>query len=235
MNAPPDNPARSRVGGLYRSAAQSCLLTLLAANAQAQTPACDQLKNTLAKRLPADVRSYSMEAVPADTPVTPGTKVIGTCEGGAYKVVYRRWGGAVQASPGSASAARPLAASAPVAAPKPVSPSITTAAAPAAARQESVSPPLASASDVAAAASSAGRAVVPAVQPDQASETQEQRPQPGPGFLPGFVAEFMAESMGRHWRWILALLALPVAGSLWFWIAHRRAYDEAGLPRGPRL
>jgi len=44
-----------------------------------------------------------------------------------------------------------------------------------------------------------------------------------------------SEFMAAHWRWIGALLLLPVAGWLWAWRAHRSAYDEAGLPRGPKL
>ena len=44
---------------------------------------------------------------------------------------------------------------------------------------------------------------------------------------PGFIA--------TYWPWIFALLALPLAGWLWAWHAHRSAYDEAGLPRGPKL
>ena len=67
---------------------------LFAAGAQAQTP-CDQLKSVLAARIDAaGARGYSLEAVPAGTPVPPGAKVIGTCEGGASKILYRRGGAA---------------------------------------------------------------------------------------------------------------------------------------------
>jgi hypothetical protein len=45
------------------------------------------------------------------------------------------------------------------------------------------------------------------------------------------ASEFMAE----NWRWVWALLFLPIAAWAWAWHAHRSAYDEAGLPRGPRL
>ena len=45
------------------------------------------------------------------------------------------------------------------------------------------------------------------------------------------LSEFMAE----NWRWIVALVLLPITGWLWAWFMHRRAYDEAGLPRGPKL
>lgn len=45
------------------------------------------------------------------------------------------------------------------------------------------------------------------------------------------ASEFMAE----YWRWIGALAFVLLAASIWLWQAHRNAYDEAGLPRGPRL
>jgi hypothetical protein len=45
------------------------------------------------------------------------------------------------------------------------------------------------------------------------------------------ASDFMAE----NWRWILALVFVPIAGWIWAWHAHRSAYDEAGLPRGPKL
>lgn len=41
--------------------------------------------------------------------------------------------------------------------------------------------------------------------------------------------------MVEHWPWLLALVLLPLAAWLWSWLAYRRAYDAAGLPRGPRL
>jgi len=231
MSATPEKTARTQVGGLCRTAVRSCLLTLLAANALAQTPACDQLKDTLAKRLPADMRGYSMEAVPANTPETPGTKVIGTCEAGAYKVLYRRWGGAVQASAGTASVARPLPASAPVAAPKPALPPVAATPAPPAARQQPVNAVGSSASEAAAVANVERPVAVPQAQRDETAAPQERPSRPAPGFMTESMAEFTA----RYWQWILALVVFPVAGLLWFWLAHRRAYDEAGLPRGPRL
>jgi len=38
-----------------------------------------------------------------------------------------------------------------------------------------------------------------------------------------------------YWKWLLALVLVPMAGWLWAWITYRRAYDKSGLPRGPRL
>jgi hypothetical protein len=48
-------------------------------------------------------------------------------------------------------------------------------------------------------------------------------------------AQQAIESPATNWRWIWALLLLPLAGWLWLWHARRSAYDEAGLPRGPKL
>jgi len=39
----------------------------------------------------------------------------------------------------------------------------------------------------------------------------------------------------ENWPWIAALLLLPLGAWAWAWFAHHRAYDKAGLPRGPRL
>lgn len=38
-----------------------------------------------------------------------------------------------------------------------------------------------------------------------------------------------------HWPWLLLLALLPLAAWLYSRWAYHRAYDEAGLPRGPRL
>jgi hypothetical protein len=103
-----------------RPAAAICTVTmvqtamlLLAPDAQAQSNACDLLKSELAARIEATgVRGYSLEDVPADTPVPPGAKAIGNCEGGARKVLYRRWA-AVQGSSADTGAAVPASAALP--------------------------------------------------------------------------------------------------------------------------
>jgi hypothetical protein len=91
---------------------------LLAAGAQAQTP-CDQLKVVLSARIDAaGARGYSLEAVPAGTGVPPGAKVIGTCEGGASKILYRR-GGAARPTSDTPEAAQPAAHGQAIVAPAP--------------------------------------------------------------------------------------------------------------------
>src|SRR5580700_7599064 len=61
------------------------------ASAHAQAPkACEELKTEIAAKLDAKgVKSYSLDIVAKDADVTDG-KVVGTCEGGAKKIVYRR-------------------------------------------------------------------------------------------------------------------------------------------------
>ncbi len=57
----------------------------------AQGPkACEELKSEIAAKLDAKgVKSYSLEIVPKDQEVTEG-KVVGTCEGGTKKIVYKK-------------------------------------------------------------------------------------------------------------------------------------------------
>lgn len=64
---------------------------LLSSSAYAQTAAkpCEELKAEIAKKVEANgVKSYTLDVVAKDTN-TEG-KVVGTCEGGTKKIVYRR-------------------------------------------------------------------------------------------------------------------------------------------------
>src|SRR3954468_19218227 len=90
---------RSKANGArWASASRSAMAVtgLLAATlAQAQSGACDTLKTTLAARIESTgVRGYAMDVVPGRTAVPSGAKVIGSCDGGAFKVVYWRWASA---------------------------------------------------------------------------------------------------------------------------------------------
>ena len=64
---------------------------LLSASAQPLlATSCDEVKSDIAKKLEAKgVTSYTLEAVPKDQEVTDG-KVVGVCEAGAKKIVYKR-------------------------------------------------------------------------------------------------------------------------------------------------
>jgi hypothetical protein len=225
---------------------------LLAAGAQAQVNPCDQLKGVLAAGIDAaGVRGYTLETVPAGTPVPPDAKAIGTCEAGASKILYRRWGatrpstgGAGAAGPASAPqvivvpdeqtrrstgvqgdrALRPVTATAPSPTLRPISRSNGAASAVATPGHEPEKSPGGSASEVQSV-----RAIDPAVaQPAQAPLAKTLADKVP---LTRQASEFMAE----NWRWIWALFLLPIAGWIWVWRVHRSAYDEAGLPRGPKL
>ena len=196
----------------------------LPAAALAQGSACDQLKATLAARIEATgVRGYSLEAVPAAMPVPAGAKAIGHCEGGQRKILYRRWGGA-----SAAAAALVVAPEAPAKRPPPVRAEVPVASMPApkptlaaAVTAEAAKPPLARASEVQLAR--VVESVVPQAEP--AGVIQEKPP----------LSQQVTGFVTTHWRWLLALLLVPLAALGWFWRAHYLAYDKNGLPRGPRL
>jgi len=66
------------------------VLLLASASAYAQGPKpCEELKAEIAKKLDANnVKSYSLEIVDKGKEVEG--KVVGSCEGGSKKIVYRR-------------------------------------------------------------------------------------------------------------------------------------------------
>jgi hypothetical protein len=191
-----------------------CAAMFLAGGVQAQSPACETFKQTLAERIEAGgVRGYALEAVPGRSPVPSGAKVVGTCDGGATKILYRRWA-AARAPEDAARAAPPKvvrAEPAPPAEPAPAAPP-APAAAPTPVVRSEPPPPLLAAS-------------VPA--PAMRAEPRNDQP----------IATPAATSivLSGYWPWIGAVLAVPFVGWLWAWRAHRAAYDEAGLPRGPKL
>jgi hypothetical protein len=65
--------------------------------AQTQGPKpCEELKSEIAAKLDAKgVKGYSLDVVEKDKEVTDG-KVVGTCEGGTKKIVYRKGASATQ-------------------------------------------------------------------------------------------------------------------------------------------
>ncbi len=67
-----------------------CLATL---TAQAAPKPCEDLKKEVSARLDAQgVKSYSLEAVAVDdtTQNKPENKVVGTCDRGSKKLIYRK-------------------------------------------------------------------------------------------------------------------------------------------------
>lgn len=208
---------------------------LLAAGAQAQTPACDQLKDRLAVRVNAVSRGLTLEAVQADTPVPPGAKVIGTCEAGAYKVLLLG-GGSTQPSPGAASAAEPASAPQAIAVPARRAPEVQRDRAVQAASAPAPSPtpvPVARSME-AASAPATSAAERETSQEAAATPSAPRQPDDTPGAAVS-LGQQAAAFLASYWQWVLPLLGLPLVAWLWAWLAHRRAYDSAGLPRGPRL
>lgn len=217
----------------------AAMLVTMAAFAQGN--ACDRLKATLAARIEATgVRGYSLEAVPAATPVPAGAKAIGSCEGGERKILYRRWGGASAPAPAE-SAAAPAPASVVAAEPPPkrpppaVRPELPARTAPAPAPKPAPVPapvptpepakiPPGRPSDV-----DPVRQVAPTLTPAAQAPSAEPNPE-----TPALAQRFSG-LIGTHWHWLLGLLLVPLAALGWAWRAHHRAYDKNGLPRGPRL
>ncbi len=72
------------------SAIAVLLFVSLSVCAQAAT-SCDDLKAEIAKKIEANgVKSYTLDVVDKDKEVPAEGKVVGTCEGGAKKIVYTR-------------------------------------------------------------------------------------------------------------------------------------------------
>jgi hypothetical protein len=67
----------------------ACLLT--ATGAQAQPKSCDQLKTEIAARIRASgVNGFALSVVPSEEAVPAGAEVVGDCESGTKKILYRR-------------------------------------------------------------------------------------------------------------------------------------------------
>lgn len=72
----------------YHLLVAAAVLMPVSTFAQAPKP-CEELKLEIAKKLEAKaVNSYSLEIVPKDQEMLG--KVVGTCEGGKKKIVYRK-------------------------------------------------------------------------------------------------------------------------------------------------
>jgi len=212
---------------------------LLAANAQAQTAACDQLKTSLAARLPAP-GSYHLESLPAGEPVPKGAKVIGNCSGGAYRMLFIR--GAAPATAAPAPKPAPVEKAA-VVTPAPAPAPAPAAVVPPPKKVEVPPPPAPEPVAVVASPPRPEPKPEPAPEPrpivkpvaEAEADTAELMPMPAPADEgPSFLDEATGFA-GEHWPWLSALIALPLL--LWGWgrVSHYRAYDAAGLPRGPRL
>jgi hypothetical protein len=240
-------PRHRRVlrAGLRRIGAVVLLLTG-AGLAQAQSSAaCEQFKARLAARISGGPGTFTLEDVPADAPLPPGAKAVATCEGGARKILLIRTGRAAPAATEASDAAT---------APAPAATRVAT-------EPKRATPPVEPAAAPTPAASLPAPRTLPGEARRPAPPREPEPPPAGPSVAPGLSTGASAGAPGattiasdalepaqpagafgdraaafvmRHGLWLLALL-LPLAGLLWAWFAHRSAYDEAGLPRGPRL
>lgn len=246
----------------FATASVALFHLLLASGVQAQTSACDQLKARLAAGIEAGgVRGYSLEVVPAATPVPSGGKVVGQCESGAYKVLYKRWASSSPSEPAAASkpvepekrvlaASTPAATAVPASSPPAAKPPVnTSAAARPAPVASAVREPSATVPAPAAAAASvlgvvpSGRLESPPVSASQpapvpavavAAELRPSAPMPAAALAGGAShPQAAADGFNALWLW----LSVPLLAALgWLvWRIKYSAYDLSGLPRGPRL
>ncbi len=64
-------------------------LLMIAGSASAAVKPCEELKSEIDAKLQAKgVKSYSLEVVASDA--VKDEKVVGTCEGGSKKIIYKR-------------------------------------------------------------------------------------------------------------------------------------------------
>jgi hypothetical protein len=272
--------ARRPLGGRWALGAAGLLAATFA---QAQSSSCETLKGTLASRIESTgVRGYAMDLVPGRTPVPSGAKVIGSCDGGAFKVVYWRWASArkmTQEVKVAAAPAAPVPVPAPAAAPMPptaieavIPPKKAVPAATAVQTQPAPEPrpatriegpsstaspstprvgvadAAASTPDSAATPRAPTQAAIAPVVATSASSAESLRTADDRAALPMQPAPEQAAGADRvpfttqaaafvnsHREWVAALLLLPLGLWFWAWRAHRNAYDDAGLPRGPKL
>ena len=257
MNPGPGTPRPAACGpgidepnaGVDRVLNPSLVTTLVVAmaftaGAQAQSGACDDFKAVLAARIESTgVRGYSLETVSASASVPSGAKVIATCESGARKILYRRWG-AARAAPAAPTdpatttvpevSARPApsalreppsrarAASAPASAPLRIVRAADASSTAQGPLRQPVPTPGVAASEAAAVRPAAPAVIVPP--PAQAGDTRgSQEP------LGRRAVDFAA----AHWPWLGVLVLLPAMA--WVWRTHLSPYDKDGLPRGPRM
>ena len=72
------------------------MLVLPVCNCAQGAKACEELKTEIAAKLDAKgVKNYTLDTVAKEAEAGDG-KVVGTCEGGTKKIVYKRGGAAAQ-------------------------------------------------------------------------------------------------------------------------------------------
>lgn len=250
--------------GLQRQARALFWGLLLGLGAGVHARTCEELKADIAEGMgAAGLRGYSLQIVPAGTPLA-GAKVVGTCMGGARKVVYRRYA-LPQAQPLVSEAATPTAqepspelaaapAPAPIAAPatpvprKPSAPEPkpSAQAVPAPAPEPVVTPaPTAAPQALALQAPVLESASTPA--PLLLSQVAEPAPAAAPAVAVAATTTPASQSAEAPPPTMAGLVPGFLAGRWpWlgglallllgvFWRWRASGVDAAGLPRGPRL
>ncbi len=72
-----------------RTLIAAAALLMIAGSALAAVKPCEELKSEIDAKLQAKgVKSYSLEVVASDA--VKDEKVVGTCEGGSKKIIYKR-------------------------------------------------------------------------------------------------------------------------------------------------
>lgn len=242
---------------VYRAWAVLAFGLAAAPAAHAQSANCEAFKARVAASIEGKgISGYALEWVPGRAAAPPGARAVGTCDGGAYTLLYRRWAGAGAAAAAVAAASssdaqpesgdpakseskgatRAAARSKPAPLPKPAA-EPTPVAAP--------TPPISPApppAPLVAAAAAAPRtpAVLAAAAPSPGSDAS-----PAPAALPAAPAAPRAtaaattrsfDDAARPVVWaVTGLLAVYAGVRLWRRWRYKRYYDEAGLPRGPRI
>ena len=223
---------------------------VVAPGARAQSANCEAFKARIAASIEAKgISGYALDFVPRRTAVPPGARSVGTCDGGAYTLLYRRWAGAGTPAAASAADAEPAAQPASAAEAKAESkaasraakaktaPSPRPAAEPAPTAALPPPPPVSQAPSPAQPASAAPHAAVSQTPMAPAAVTRS----PGiavaaaaPPAVTGSTTTF--DDIARPVVWgVVGVLAAYAGLRAWRRWRYRRYYDEAGLPRGPRI
>lgn len=239
------------------------VLAAAAPVALAQSANCEAFKERLAASIEGNgVRGYALEVVPSGSPEPPGARSLGTCDGGAYTVLYWRWaqarGEAAPAAPPTSITDAPDATPRPAQAPKvdaeprsrrePKAMSeVNAEREPNATRESKLSTGATAAREPHSAATSRPSPANPSAAPEVADATN-----PPPAASPASMAPTAAPSPAptsaqgaeparfAGFAGVVAFVvttAAAIGGGVWAWrwMRRRRYYDEAGLPRGPRI
>jgi hypothetical protein len=247
----------------YPRALASFVLAAAAPVAMAQSANCEAFKERLAASIESNgVRGYALEVVPSGSPAPLGARSLGTCDGGAYTVLYWRWaqarGEAALAAPPPSVTDAPSATPRPAQAPKSDAETISRREPKAmsdvnaerelnATRESKPSTVATAAREPHSAATSRPSPANPSAAPAVTDATNQQPVEspaptaptaaPSPASTPAQGVEpARFAGLARVVALVVAAAAAVVGGVwAWRWMRHRRYYDEAGLPRGPRI